>query len=190
MADLNTVSEENHADISGQDKRSSKARVSLPRNSVLPNAAATTAVANTAATRARRQSSRTSVPRAGYDRRLIRYENTFLMEPDDDHKVDFARLRRVATSVVESAIAGYKYDPKQGKQFSLALADRVRGQIKALPFARYKSVIQVSIGQKKGQDLRIASRCMWDVKWDRHITITKETQDAYVTVTVFLVYTE
>lgn len=195
MADLNTVSEENHADASGQEKRSSKARVSLPRNSVLPNASATAAstggtATSTAATRARRQSSRTSVPRAGYDRRLIRYENTFRMEPDDDHKADLARLRRVATSVIESAIAGYKYDPKQGKQFSLALAERVRGQIKQLPFARYKLVVQVSIGQKKGQDLRIASRCMWDVKWDRHITITKETQDAYVTVTIFLVYTE
>jgi len=191
MADLNTVTEEIHNDVSNPEKRSSKPRVSIPRNptgSGAPNASSSNT--NIATLRTRRQSSRTSVPRAGYDRRLIRYENTFRMEPDDDHKVDIARLRRVATSVIETAISGYTYDPKQGKQFSLALAERVRGQIKQLPFQRYKIVVQASIGQKRGQDLRVASRCMWDVKWDRHLTISKETQDAYVSVTIFLVYTE
>jgi hypothetical protein len=186
MADLNTVTEESLVD--NPEKRSSKPRVSIPRN--VSNAGAGGSSASIAAARTRRQSSRTSVPRAGFDRRLIRYENTFRMEPNADHKVDIARLHRVATSVIETAISGYKYDPKQGKQFSLALAERVRGQIKQLPFQRYKLVVQVSIGQKKGQDLRVASRCMWDVKWDRHLTISKETQDAYVTVTIFLVYTE
>lgn len=193
MADLNPVVEELSGDISSSEKRSSKPRVSLPRNSGGPSTGSSgnaTGSSATATARVRRQSSRTSIPRAGYDRRLIRYENTYRMEPDDDHKVDLVRLRRVATSVIETAISGYKYDPKQGKQFSLGLAERVRSQIKQLPFHRYKMVVQVTIGEKKGQDLRVASRCMWDVKWDRHLTITKETQDAYVTVTIFLVYTE
>jgi hypothetical protein len=189
MADLNTVAEEVPVD-NILEKRSSKPRVSLPRNSGVTSTGGAGSSATTAAGRVRRQSSRTSIPRAGYDRRLIRYENTFRMEPEDDHKVDLARLRRVATSVIETAISGYKYDPNQGKQFSLALAERIRGQIKQLPFQRYKIVVQVSIGQKKGQDLRVASRCMWDLKWDRHLTISKETSDAYVTVTIFLVYTE
>lgn len=194
MADLNTVTEEVPVDSSSPEKRSSKPRISVTRN-VNVNAAggaANTSGGTGAATnqRARRQSSRTSIPRAGFDRRLIRYENTYRMEPDDEHKVDIVRLRRVATSVIETAIAGYKYDPNQGKQFSLALADRIRSQIKQLPFQRYKLVVQVSIGEKKGQDLRVASRCVWDLKWDRHLTITKETPDAYVTVTIFLVYTE
>ncbi|CAF4474181.1 unnamed protein product, partial [Rotaria sp. Silwood2] len=193
MADLNTVAEEIPVDGSNPEKRSSKPRVSVPRTSNLTGtggAGSSGFGATAAATRARRQSSRASIPRAGFDRRLIRYENTYRMEPDDDHKVDIARLRRVATSVIETAISGYKYDPNQGKQFSLALAERVRGQIKQLPFQRYKIVVQVSIGEKKGQDLRVASRCIWDLKWDRHLTISKETSDAYVTVTIFLVYTE
>ncbi|CAM2713544.1 unnamed protein product [Rotaria socialis] len=199
MADLNTVTEEIPVETHSSEKRSSKPRVSVARNA---NVSSTTGAGSNsvggsvggggaaANQRARRQSSRTSIPRAGFDRRLIRYENTYCMDPDDDHKVDIARLRRVASSVIETAIAGYKYDPNQGKQFSVALADRVRSQIKQLPFQRYKLVVQVSIGEKKGQDLRVASRCMWDLKWDRHLTITKETSDAYVTVTIFLVYTE
>ena len=187
MADLNPVAEDISAEVQQPEKRTSKPRVSLPRNSLLTGSTGTAAIAGQ---RARRQSSRTSIPRAALDRRLIRYENTFRTEPDDDHRVDVARLRRVATSVIETAISGYKYDATQGKQFATALADRIRSQVRQLPFQRYKVVVQVVIGQKKGQDLRVASRCVWDMKWDRHLTITKETNDAFVTVIIFHVYTE
>jgi hypothetical protein len=191
MADINAVVEDTPVEAPNVEKRSSKSRFSIPRTSIMTgNAGGNMTGGNITGGRARRQSSRTSIPRAGFDRRLIRYENTYQMEPDAEHKVDIARLRRVATSVVETAISGYKYDANQGKTFSLALAERVRSQIKQLPFPRYKVVVHVSIGQKKGQDLRVVSRCMWDLKWDRHITISKETKDAYVSVTIFLVYTE
>ena len=189
MTDLNPVAEDATAESLVSDKRKLKPRASAPRTSLLPGSV-TGVGTNAVAGRGRRQSSRTSIPRAGLDPRLIRYENTYRMEPDDEHRVDIGRLRRVATSVIESAISGYKYDANQGEQFSCILADRVRSQIKQLPFSRYKIVVQAVIGQKRGQDLRVASRCVWDMKWDRHMTITKETNDAYVTVTMFLVYTE
>jgi hypothetical protein len=184
MADLNTVNEDHSAERHG-----SKTRVTLPRNSILITNSGINA-ANNSSYRSHRQSSRASSYRGGYDLRFIRYENTYRMEPDDDHKIDLIRIRRIATSVIDTAIAGYKYDANHAKQFTVLLAERIRNQIKQLPFPRYKIVTEVSIGQKKGQDLRITSRCLWDLKWDRHITITKETSDAYVTVTIFYIYTE
>ena len=144
----------------------------------------------TAVPRGLRQSARASVSRTLFDRRLIRYENTYRMEPDGDNRVDVDRLRRLASGIVERAIHGYKYDPNQAKPFSLALADHLRNQIKRLPYQRYKLVVQVSIGQKNGQGLYVASRCVWDIRWDRHMTIARETKDAFITVTLFLVYTE
>ncbi len=185
MADLNTVTEDSSAETRHTEKFSLKTRFNLPRTSILVANAE-----NNLSSRARRQLSRTSSFRGGYDRRFIRYENTYRMGPDNDHEVDLIRIRRIATDVIEKAIANYKYDGNQAKQFSVALAERVRNEIKQLPFPRYKIVTQVSIGQKKGQDLRITSRCLWDLRWDRHITITKETLDAYVTVTIFYIYTE
>ena len=185
MADLNASAEDLSGETRTTEKFTSKTRVQLPRTSIL-----LTSGGINLGLRARRQSSRTSSFRGGVDRRFVRYENTYRMEPDDDHKVDLVRVRRIATSVIEGAIAGYKYDANHAKQFTLTLADRVRSQMKQLPFPRYKIVVQVSIGQKKGQDLRITSRCIWDLRWDRHITITKETADAYVTVTIFYIYTE
>ena len=188
MNDPVLAHEDFSAEKSNSEKRNSKHRVSLPRNSIL--ASNGNGSSNFTAVRARRQSSRTSFPRLGIDRRWIRYENTYRMEPQDDYRLDMARLSRVANSAIETSISGYQYDGNHGKQFCSVLADNVRSQIKQLPFHRYKIVVQVVIGQKKGQDLRVASRCMWDTKWDRHTTITKQTKDAYVSVTMFLVYTE
>jgi hypothetical protein len=175
MADLNTVIEEK--------------RPILPRRSILIN----TSGINAGITNNRHNSvprPHTSSYRFGYDRRSIRYENTYRMEPNDEHEIDVIRVRRIATNVIDTAIAGYKYDPKHAKQFSGSLAERVRNQMKQLPYSRYKIVVQVSISQKNHQDLLIASQCVWDFRWDRHITITKETLDAYVTATIFYIYTE
>jgi hypothetical protein len=194
MADLNPVLGDFPTETRNLEGRSSKTRITLPRNSIL----STSGMINTnithsgssSSSRQRLQSSRSSSFHGLYHRRFIRYENTYRMEPDDEDKVDLIRIRPIATSIIESAIAGYKYDGNQAKQFSAALAERIRNQIKHLPFPRYKIVTQVTIGQKKGQGLRIVSRCLWNLKWDRYITITKETSDAYVTVTIFYIYTE
>jgi hypothetical protein len=189
MADLNTVIEDPPAEAHSVEKRNSKTHALSSRNSIFISSGGIN-IGHNSGSRSRRHSSRSSFFRGGYDRRFIRYENTYRMEPDNEHKVDLIRIRRIATSVIETAVMGYKYNPSQAKQFSAALAERIRNQIKQLPFPRYKIVTQVSIGQNKDQDLRITSRCLWDLKLDRHITITKETLDAYITVTIFYVYTE
>ncbi|CAF1240109.1 unnamed protein product [Rotaria sp. Silwood1] len=194
MADMSIVTENFPADVRSSEAPGYKSRNTGQRNSILISSiggnTGTNTSGNFAALRQRRQSSSNSFPRAVNERRFIRYENTYRMEPDEDHKVDLVRIRRVATSVIETTIAGYKYDANQAKQFAVALADLIRSQMKQLPFPRYKIMTQVCIGQKRGQDLRIASRCIWDLKQDRHITITKETADAYVTVAIFFIYTE
>lgn len=192
MADISTAVDNSSAEVRGSEAQGYKRRNSIRRASVLVGGnfanSGMNASGNILGGRLRRESSTNSVPRTLYDRRFVRYENTYRMEPDDQHRVDLARVRRIATSVIDTAIVSYKYDANQAQQFAVVLADLIRNQLKQLPFSRYKIVTQVSIGEKKGQDLRIASRCIWDAKQDRHITITKEAADAYVTVTIFFLY--
>ena len=195
MADMDKLTEDSRTEASINDKQSSMARMAAPRNaplisSVTGGSTNITVPANTSVSRTRRKSSHASLLRPGIERRFIRYENTFRMEPESEHRVDIARIHRVISSVLETAITGYNYDGSQAKQFTLTLADRIRGQMKQLVYPRYKIVSQVCMGQKKNQDLRMASRCIWDTKWDRHVTITKETANAYLTVLIFCVYTE
>lgn len=170
---------------SSSDERYLKIPNNQPRHSILH-----TSSRINSGVRPRSQSSRTSPHYGKHDRRVLRYENTYRMEPHGNSKLDLARARLLIKNVLEVSIAGYSYDADYAKQFSITLAERIRHQLKQLSFLRYKIVTQVSIGQKKGQDLRMISQCLWNPRWDNYITITKETATAYVTVTVFFIYTE
>jgi hypothetical protein len=46
-------------------------------------------------------------------------------------------------------------------QTAKQLADDLRERVKALGYERYKLIIQVTVGQKTGQAMRIQSRCLW-----------------------------
>ena len=171
------------------EERYLKTRNHLSRNSILITSGRIDSGSHSGV-RQRSQSSRNSHYYGKHDRRFIRYENTYRMEPADDDKLDLPRARRVANSVIEASIAGYSYDANPAKQFSIVLAERIRNQMKQLSFSRYKIITQVSIGQNMGQDLRMVSRCLWDLRWDNHLTIIKESSAAYVIVTIFFIYTE
>ena len=194
LGDANAIGENGRGEANNMDKHNSIVRMALPRNPALLSTGLgnqnQSNANNITATRTRRQSSHHSFPQQNLDRKLIRFENTYRMEPDPDHQIDVARVRRIANNVLETAVAGYTYDSTQAKQFTAALSERMRTQIKHLVYPRYKIIVQVLIGQKKGQDVRIVSRSIWGPKWDRHITIFKETANAYVTVLIFCVYTE
>ncbi|CAF1484745.1 unnamed protein product [Adineta ricciae] len=184
-ANVNTASREASIDIPTLEKHHSKAHGSVRRSTIFPGFNP-----NVFAARMRRLSTRSSIPRNGYERRTVRFESTYQMEPDQDRKVDMDQLHRVATETLATALLGYRYDASHARKFSSNLAERIRNEIKQLPYTRYKIVVHVVVGQRKSQGVLVASRCLWDVKLDRHITITKQTRNAYITVTIFLVYNE
>lgn len=47
------------------------------------------------------------------------------------------------------------------RQTAKQLADDLRERVKTLGYERYKLIIQVTVGQKTGQAMRIQSRCLW-----------------------------
>jgi hypothetical protein len=185
MANSNIVTDESSQEANSSETRISRARMTQPRNSILFSISE-----DYSPLQPHVRSTRHSLTRSGYNRRLGRYENTYRMEPAEGHKLDLIRIRRIATSVIGTAIAGYIYDGNQAREFTGVLAERIRSQMQQLPFPRYRIVTQVSIGQNKGQHLLIASRCLWDLKLDHYVTITKEILNAYITATIFFVYTE
>lgn len=172
----------------GANRRTSKVRLNVPRNSIPFNNGNYNE--NSSYSRATRQSTRHSFIHSGQDYRFRPHENTYQLGPDDDHKLDLIQIHRVAMDVIETAMIDYKYNGKEAKGFMEMVADQIRHQMKLLPFSRYKIITQVSVGQKKGQDWRIVSQCLWNIQTDCHVTIKKETLNAYVIVTIFFIYTE
>lgn len=64
----------------------------------------------------------------------------------------------------------------QCAQTAKELSDQVKDRVKELGYARYKLLVQVTIGEKKGQGIRLASRCMWDTSTDNCASESFETE--------------
>ena len=53
-------------------------------------------------------------------------------------------------------------------------------------YDRYKLIVQVAVGQKKGQAMRFASRCLWDTSCDNFASDSYENKTLYCVAQVCL----
>lgn len=53
---------------------------------------------------------------------------------------------------------------------------------------RYKVVVQVVIGEVKGQDTRVTSRCLWDSKTDNYTSVSFKNVCFYIIEILFLIW--
>lgn len=57
-------------------------------------------------------------------------------------------------------------------------------------YFRYKLISLATIGEKKDQDVRVGSRCVWDTQWDSFATATFQNPHIYAVATVYALYYE
>lgn len=78
------------------------------------------------------------------------------------------KVQRVVHALLAERLSGLAYDPVRGSQLAKQLADDVRERVKQLGFERHKLVVQVTVGEKKGQAVNMVSRGLWDAHTDGH----------------------
>ena len=132
---------------------------------------------------------------AGYGGQLKEtiYKNTYITDPRAygprtpfrSHEVQ-ALLRAVLRERIEKQA----YDPVKAAHISKHIAEDLREKVKALGFERHKLVIQVTLGQKTGQAMRIVSRCLWDTGTDGFASEYYENETLYCVCQVFALYYE
>ena len=83
-----------------------------------------------------------------------------------------------------------EYDPVRCKALSKSLSHTICERVKLLGFSRFKIVCVVSIGEMKGQDVRVASRFLWDEKHDNWVDSVFTSSELFGVAVVFGVYQE
>jgi hypothetical protein len=74
---------------------------------------------------------------------------------------------------------------------SKSIADKIKAAVRTeLNVPRYKIVVQVTIGQKKDQGVRITSRCLWDTHTDNYASINYRNEHIWASAMVFGLYSE
>lgn len=113
--------------------------------------------------------------------------NTYKMEPETTFK--FVEIRKIIKKYLE-ILKREKYEVKRAREISKMMSNSIMKEVKQLGLSRFKFVCTVSIGQLKGQTVRIASRCVWDTEFDSFVTERVENDSMFAVGTVYGVYHE
>lgn len=107
--------------------------------------------------------------------------NTYLIRPNYQHKFKPAVVKECIRNILRDQLSGLQYDPDEVPVMSRTLADRIKNKLKDIGFDRYKFVVQVVIGEQRGEGVKMAARCFWDADTDSYA------QDIFMNDSLFCV---
>ncbi|XP_038049564.1 tctex1 domain-containing protein 1-like [Patiria miniata] len=116
------------------------------------------------------------------------YENSYRMEPPKRFVPE--RVKQILCETLEKELANMTYEPISCSTQCKSIAQEVKLRVKALDYQRFKLVCIVNIGEKRDQDVRLGSRCLWDADRDNFACASYENQHIYATATVYAIYYE
>ena len=99
-------------------------------------------------------------------------------------------VKSIIETILNEELSGKQYDSSQTGQLTRTITDKIKHKIQGkkispyftiftllfilteLNHTRYKIVVQVLIGEQKGEGLRISTRCLWDPDADNYASHT------------------
>ena len=90
--------------------------------------------------------------------------------------------------VLKEKLSGVTYHPDNTSQWAREIADEVKQSLKMQDLDRYKYVVQVVIGEQRGEGVTMAARCFWDASRDRYVQKTFQNETIFCVVAAFAAY--
>ncbi|XP_061490513.1 dynein light chain Tctex-type protein 2B isoform X1 [Rhineura floridana] len=81
--------------------------------------------------------------------------------------------------VLKEELASVQYNPEEIPSLTKSLSETIRNKLKEKGYHRYKIVVQVVIGEQRGEGVNMAARCFWDADTDNYA------QDVFMNDTLF-----
>ncbi|XP_023686340.1 dynein light chain Tctex-type protein 2B [Paramormyrops kingsleyae] len=108
-------------------------------------------------------------------------ENTYNIRPNYQHKFKVGLVKECMRQVLKEELSGQRYTGDSAPQLSTSVADCIRKRLEDMGFDRYKFVVQVAIGEQRGQGIKMGARCFWDADTDGYV------QELYMNDSLFCV---
>ncbi|CAF0891797.1 unnamed protein product [Brachionus calyciflorus] len=121
---------------------------------------------------------------------MPKFENTYKLSPDEHKRFYAYKLQPQILKTLKNHVEKYETEGKSNSNLTRDLADAIRIDAKNMGFQRYKLVVFVTVGDNVGQDVRVASRCLWNPEFDNCISVTHKTKTLWATATVYIIYND
>lgn len=107
--------------------------------------------------------------------------NTYMIRPNFAHKFRAAHVKEVVHAVLNEELADKSYNADETTALCKHLSNEIKGKLKDLELQRYKFVVQVVIGEQRGEGVKMGCKCFWDSDTDNCA------QDIFMNDTMFCV---
>lgn len=116
--------------------------------------------------------------------------STHRMEPKDDEKFYPSAVKKVINDILNEKLTGVTYDDKVAQSLALEISNLVKIKCKSLKMPRYKIIVQTFIGENLNQGMRVASKSLWNPKFDNYASCSFMSGNLFAVVIVFGSYYE
>ncbi|GAQ87618.1 hypothetical protein KFL_003650090 [Klebsormidium nitens] len=110
------------------------------------------------------------------------------IEPEFSKRFRPAKARTIMSQVLRSKLTGVQYHADNTSGWTTEIADEIKTKLKGLGLERYKFVVQVVIGEQRGEGVRMGCRCFWDTNTDNYAEETFLSETIFCVATAFGVY--
>ncbi|VDP94512.1 unnamed protein product [Echinostoma caproni] len=109
-------------------------------------------------------------------------ENSYIIRPQFDQKFRPSIVKTFLNEILKERLTNEQYS-------CTALADEIKYSLKKnLPLSKYRYLVQVVIGEQRGQGVKVAYRCYWDPDADNYAEATFMNDSLFCVATAFGVY--
>ncbi|KAJ0412267.1 hypothetical protein ATCC90586_006653 [Pythium insidiosum] len=99
-----------------------------------------------------------------------------------------AKMKQIISQILQEKLEGATYQSDRASALTKELADAIKAQLKACNFTRCKYVVQVVIGEQRGEGVRMGCRCFWDPETDCYASETYSNDGLFCVATAYSVY--
>ena len=76
------------------------------------------------------------------------------------------KVKKLIGQVLKEKLKGAEYSPDTMSEMTKEIAEDVKSRLKDMGLNRYKFVVQVVIGEQRGEGVQMGTRGFWDSKTD------------------------
>lgn len=122
----------------------------------------------------------------------VKLENTYRMQPKEEERFLYWRLRPVMQETLEDSLGNYAYSSVTAGQKACEMAQVIRDRVKDAGFLRYKLVVQVQLLPRRSDlSITVGSRAVWSIECgDTSVDVQYSTKNVRALATVYAFYFE
>ncbi|TYZ57565.1 hypothetical protein PybrP1_009180 [[Pythium] brassicae (nom. inval.)] len=118
----------------------------------------------------------------------VKPEGAAALRLNHKSKPTTTKMKQLIGDVLQEKLEKATYQSDRAAVLTKEIADAVKSKLKDCNYARCKYVVQVVIGEQRGEGVRMGCRCFWDAETDCYASETFSNDSLFCVATAYSIY--